>query len=417
MKSPRPFAHAVVTVCLLFILSNLASAQSLNAPVLPGTTLSWETARGAQSSLHDDVAGQDATREMDLEETSEQESAAAAVDEPEPPLEITPELERLRDKIRMCLRHYYQAEDTATRSPWGVMHSLIGYGVDTELIVGPRRVNAIGWLCWNGSCRGMKLLYVENGQLSIKNGPGYQGHEGQFLSMLAQSRVKIDYPMRASGQELSVADLVEYEKLTCRPRSELTFKLIGLSHYLESDATWTSRTNEPWSIPRLIREELAQPINGVTCGGTHRLMGFSFAVHTRKKRGEPIDGEWARAEKYVDAYLEYAFKLQNRDGSFSTQWLKRRENSGDPARQIQTTGHILEWVVYSLPKEDLTNPRVIRSVDFLATLLLRQRNTEVEVGPLGHAIHALSIYNERVFGEQPGKRSDLLVRRPSNAGR
>jgi len=155
----------------------------------------------------------------------------------------------------------------------------------------------------------------------------------------------------------------------------------------------------------------------VTCGGTHRLMGFSYAVRTREKRGEPIDGEWARAKKYVDSYLEYAFKLQNRDGSFSTEWLKRRANSREPARQIQTTGHILEWVVYALPKDDLDNPRVIRAVDFLATLLLRQRNKDVEVGPMGHAIHALSLYNERVFGEKPGKRAEMLVRRNGNTGR
>ena len=51
---------------------------------------------------------------------------------------------------------------------------------------------------------------------------------------------QIDYPMRVDGHDFTVADLVEYEKLTCRPKSELTFKLIGLAHYLDSDATWTS---------------------------------------------------------------------------------------------------------------------------------------------------------------------------------
>jgi hypothetical protein len=146
-------------------------------------------------------------------------------------------------------------------------------------------------------------------------------------------------------------------------------------------------------------------------------MGFSYAVRTREKRGEPVDGEWSRAKKYVEDYLQYAFKLQNRDGSFSTEWLKHRANSGDPARQIQTTGHILEWVVYALPKEDLDDPRVVHAVDFLSTVLLRQRNSDPEVGPLGHAIHALSLYNERVFGEKPGKRAELLVRRPRNTGR
>jgi hypothetical protein len=400
-------AKLVVSVCLMLGASATVFAQSASMPL-------WDQHASAHESLQDEQADQQ-------QETAEAETQSTADDvlaEVEPEIEMTPELERLREKVRTCMRIYYQPENTATRSPWGVMHSLIGYGVDTELIVGRQRVNAIGWLCWNRPCRGMRLLYIDNsGNLSVKDGPGYQGHEGQLLAMLAQSRVKIDYPMRVGGRELTVADLVEYEKRTCRPRSELTFKLIGLAHYLESDATWTSKTGEPFSIPRLIREELAQPINGVTCGGTHRLMGFSYAVRTRQKRGEPIDGEYKRAKKYVEDYLEYAFKLQNRDGSFSTQWLKRRANSRDPARQIQTSGHILEWVVYALPKDDLDNPRVIHAVDFLTTLLLRQRNNDPEVGPLGHAIHALSLYNERVFGEKPGKRAELLVRRTGNSER
>jgi hypothetical protein len=405
-------AKVIACLCVVICCSTLALAQS-------GSSRPWEPGVAARASLQDQDAAQD-TSETDAAEAaaSDVELEPGAVASTEPEIEITPQLERLRDRIRTCMRFYYQAENTATRSPWGVMHSLIGYGVDTELIVGRKRVNAIGWLCWNGPCRGMRLLYIDNsGQLSIKNGPGYQGHEGQFLAMLAQSRVKIDYPMKVNGQDLTIADLVEYEKRTCRPRSELTFKLIALAHYLESDATWTTTTGEPFSIPRLIREELAQPINGVTCGGTHRLMGFSYAVRTRQKRGEPIEGEWERAQKYVEDYLEYAFKLQNRDGSFSTEWLKHRANNRDPARQIQTTGHILEWVVYALPKDDLDNPRVIHAVDFLTTLLLQQRNSDPEVGPKGHAIHALSLYNERVFGEKPGKRAEMLVRRNRNTGR
>jgi hypothetical protein len=395
-----------IVVCLSLVLLTSSDAQSATPPP-------WDQQEAAHGSLQDPLANQQESADQIDQQTPEQMST-----DTEPEIEITPELERLREKVRTCLRFYYQPENAATRSPWGVMHSLIGYGVDTELIVGRKRVNAIGWLCWNGPCRGMRLLHIDgSGNLSVKHGVGYEGHEGQFLSMLAQSRVKIDYPMRVDGRELTVADLVDYEKRTCRPRSELTFKLIGLAHYLDSDATWTTDAGEAFSIPRLIREELAQPINGVACGGTHRLMGFSYAVRTREKRGEPVDGEWARAKKYVEDYLQYAFKLQNRDGSFSTQWLRHRANSGDPARQIQTTGHILEWVVYALPKDDLDDPRVVHAVDFLSTLLLRQRNSDPEVGPLGHAIHALSLYNERVFGEKPGKRAELLVRRPRNTGR
>ena len=68
-------------------------------------------------------------------------------------------------------------------------------------------------------------------------------------------------------------------------------KLIGLVHYLPPDTTWKNNMGQTFDIPRLIREELKQPIVGAACGGTHRLMGFSYAVQKRKKQGLPITGQ------------------------------------------------------------------------------------------------------------------------------
>ena len=126
-------------------------------------------------------------------------------------------------------------------------------------------------------------------------GPGVQGHDGQFLSLLALSKVPIDYGLKVGGEVFTVADLVEFEKRTCLPKTELSFKLLALVHYLDSDAAWQNQDGEDWDIPRLIKEELAQPVIGGTCGGTHRMLGLSYAVRKREKRGEPIDGQWVKA--------------------------------------------------------------------------------------------------------------------------
>ena len=220
----------------------------------------------------------------------------------------------------------------------------------------------------------------------------------------------IDYPIIVSGKRMSVADLVQYEQLNCRPKSELTFRLIGLSHYLDSDETWKDKRGGPWDIPRLIREELAQPINGVTCGGTHRLMGFSYAVRRRQQSGRPVTGQWQRAQKYVSDYHRYTFRLQNRDGSFSTAYFRQRENRPDIKRRLETTGHILEWLVFSLPTDQLDEPHTIRAVEYLADLMFKYRNTKLPVGPLGHAVRSLVLYEERVFGIEPGQRSLQLAK-------
>lgn len=361
---------------------------------------------------------QDATALDKLGEKVSQNAPAETSDEanlePARRMELTAELLALRDRLRDVLAYHIQRpEAVERRSPWGIMHALIAYGVDTDVTVGGRNVNAIGWLCWNGPCRGQQLMYLQNGKLQMKVGPGVQGHEGQFLAMLAQSRVRADYPIRVEGQSFTVQDLIEYEKLTCRAGTELTFKLIGLAHYLDSDAQWKSAWGETWDIPRLIREELAQPVIGAACGGTHRMMGFSYAVRRREKSGRPLTGQWLRARKYVDDYHEYTFKLQNADGSFSTNWFAGPGAYGTIDRKLETTGHILEWLVYSLPQEQLTDPRVIKAVTFLTDMMRDNLEYEWEIGPKGHALHALAIYDERLFGGQPGKRRVELAQQRS----
>jgi hypothetical protein len=358
--------------------------------------------------------GESTTDEDDSSKSEPKAAESKAADDtdadPLAEASLTDEQLELRDRLRQCLAHYYfRPENVATRSPWGSMHWMLSYGVDSQLIAGPKRVNAIGYLNYNGVCNGQRLFYLSGGKLQAQVGVGVQGHAGQYLAMLAQSRVKADYPMLVDGQKFTVADLIEHEKLTCRPASELTFKLIALSHYLKSDDKWTSNDGQQWDIPRLIKEELAQPINGAACGGTHRMTGFSYAVRKREQRGELIEGQWKRAKKFVEDFHEYTFKLQNPDGSFSTEWFVMRAEHGDIGRRLQTTGHITEWLAFSLTKEQLAEPRMVKSVDYLTTIMLEHRNEKWSIGPLGHAIHALAIYDERVFGGKPGTREQQLA--------
>ncbi len=332
-------------------------------------------------------------------------------------LELTEELIKLREDVRRVLSYYRERpESAAKRSPWGVMHSLIGYGADTDLIVNGKKANAIGWLSWNGNCRGQQLFYVKNEKLGVRQGPGVQGHHGQYLAMLAQSRVTTKNSIKVGDQEFTMDDLIEYEQLGCKPQSELTFKLIALSYYLDSDASWKSSTGQDWDIARLIKEELAQKVIGVACGGTHRMMGFSYAVRMREKEGKPLDGQWGRAKKYVEDYQNYTYRLQNRDGSFSTSWFEGRGAKADIQRRLQTTGHILEWMVFSLQREQLKDPRLVKAVRYLTNLMWRYRNTEWEIGPKGHAIHALALFDQRVFDARVGDYAPELAKKKTQDG-
>ena len=323
----------------------------------------------------------------------------------EPLARITRQMSYLQPRLSKTLRFYADRPlNTKDDSAWSIMHSILGYGVNGTVAVGGkkgRRTSAVNWMCWNNPCANRRLLYLEDGYIKGIEAAGSQGHPGQFLAMLAQINLKRDYPLRVQGQVFTIEDLINSEMYTCRSDKEVTFKLIALAHYLKSDAKWRNEQGEIWDIPKMIEIELSQPVNGAACGGTHRVMAISYALRTREMRGEPVDGVYLRARSYVRDYQRYAMSLQNRDGSYSSDWFKRRSDWGDKDRQLQTTGHILEWLCYSLPRNELSDPRIVRAVEFLNHLMTRHRYHEWEVGPRGHALRALSLYYKRVYERQP----------------
>lgn len=338
---------------------------------------------------------------------------SVADEEPEVEKPLAPEVRALQPRIARVLNYYYkyQPSDASKHDVWETMHGFLPWGVDALIRTPQYRqpVSTIGWICWNKPCRGHRLFEVNNGKLEAKQGPRVQGHHGQFLAMLAQSYVPPSYEIQVDGQSFTVADLIEFEKETCQPKSELTFKLISLSYYLPADATWTSRDGQEWSLERLLKEEITQKVVGAACGGTHRLTGIAFAVASRKKAGLPMDGPWAKAEEYLNAYHQHSFQIQNRDGSFSTNWFEGRGMDRDIDRRLQTSGHILEFLIFSLPKEELTSPEIVRAVNYITTIMEQNPKHDWSIGPKGHALHALVLYDQLVFGTKPGSRTEEIL--------
>lgn len=379
------------------------------------------TAPGAKPAVSAKTFTTNAATDTDREEDSaesEKKSIAdrSLVDGPPSPLPpLSQNQKNLRAKIRRVIKSYYTRPlNSRDNDPWELMHGMLAYGVHSKIRQGGpsgETITLVGWLCYNKPSKGFTLLYLtpEN-ELRAKQGVGLQGHMGQFLAMLAQCQVSPDYPIRVRNTEFSINDLIEAEQKTCYAKSELTFKLIALMHYLDSDASWVNDQGQSWDIPRLIREEMAQPIRGAACGGTHRLSGLSLAARTRVRRSEPLDGDYLRAAQFVEKYQNYAFQLQNRDGSLSTEWFRGRGEEDDMDRRVKTTGHILEWLCYSLPDKDVRSGRTFAAANYLSTLLATNFNHEWEVGPLGHAIHALRLYDERVF--QPYDGQDDVAKKP-----
>lgn len=385
-------------------------------PVRTPTTSSAATARpNSMFNPDNEEVGKKATvdrRPADVETKRLFESTEAP-----PPL--TPEQEFLRKRVQNTLASYYQNWTLNTRdhTPWEVMHAIIAYGVDTRLNSNGRYTTAMGHLLFSGVSGGQSIVSLKNGRPYMQRGVGVQGHSGQFLAILAQSHLQRDYPLHVSGHDFTLEDLISAEQYDCESGTELTFKLIGLMHYLPSDATWTNFQGQTWSLDRLVREEIVQPIRGAACGGTHRLMGLAYAVRKREQRGEPITGIYEEARKYLEQYHKYTFGLQNSDGSFSTAWFVRRESRLDLDRRLQTTGHTLEWLCFSLSDEQLRDPRVTRAVRYVTDLLLDESGHQWEIGHLGHALHALQMYNERIYNGPMRSYERMVTRKPTKTVR
>ena len=410
------------------------SHDGVTPPPPPTPPAEADAADGGSDAVSSDNSRQSASADALASETDDEESEASAAapaaaapaiaptpEKPLPPL--TRQLTYVRSRVRGVLRGYYRKQlNSREHNPWEVMHGMLAYELQSRIRQGSPRgklITSIGWLCYNKPCKGQTLMHVtREGELRARYGVGLQGHLGQLLAMLAQCRVSPDYPILVGQHQFTIRDLIEAEKKTCYPDSELTFKLLAFQQYVDLDEKWVNDQGLEWDFPLLIREELAQPIRGAACGGTHRLSSLSLTVKARVRRGEPLDGEYARAAEFVNKYHQYAFQLQNRDGSLSTSWFRGRGDESDIDRRIKTTGHILEWLCYSLSDEELRDQRTLRAVSYLANLMASNYDNDWEVGPMCHAIHALMVYDERVF--QPYDRPGYAVSyrpRPSSSRR
>jgi len=358
----------------------------------------------AQEAGAQEAEAQEDEGKTDEAPATEPPDAAA----PAPERKLSPALVALRDRVRRTLKVYRgQMLSTRDNTATELMHACLAFGCDTEVYQnGPsgKKANGITTLCWNMPCAGFEPLVISDGRIAARVGYGVQERPSQLLAVLAQARVNSDYPMRVGEDIRSVADLIEHEKLACREGVDLSLTLMGLAYYVEDDATWTNGLDEPWSVERVVRQELAGEIGNVVAGETDRVMGLGYALSRRGKRGQPIEGQFLRAQAFIEQYHDYALKHQNSDGSWGARRVSGAGTTYDAAGPLHATGRVLEWLAVSLPEDRLEEAGVVRAVAYLDSLLangsfryhLRSQSTR-QIASVMHALHALVVYDERVF--------------------
>jgi hypothetical protein len=318
--------------------------------------------------------------------------------------ELSAEMAALRDRVRLALATYYQQSlNTRDNTVSDILQVCLAYGCQSEVLYGSEKLNGVTCLCWDYPCGDYQPLMVINGHVAARVGYGVQNEPSQLLAVLAMSRVPVDYPARVGNKVRTVADLVASEKLNCRAGIGQPFRLIGLSYYVPGKQSWTNDRGEPWNLERLIRDELAQPDAESSVAGTDRLLGLSFAVAKLVKVRAPL-GDLGRAKKFIEDYQQFAFRVQNSDGSWHPLFFAALGTSGDWQATLYATSHILEWLAISLPVDQLEKPELVRTVEYVTTRLTNQ-STQWNAAALSgknldavmHALHALSVYDERAF--------------------
>jgi hypothetical protein len=304
------------------------------------------------------------------------------------------------------------------------MDYCLSYGCKAEITLakstGNKRENAIACLCWNIPCAGYELLKVCDGQIVARLGYGAQQRPSQFLAMLAFAQVQPSYPLRVGETQQTVANLVEAEKLQCRTGIDLSMTLIGMSHYADA-TTWKNDLGEEWSVERLLREEIDKPAVASPTEGIDRLLGIAFALRNRKQHNLPIEGDFERAEKYLEKLHAFAWNLQNPDGSWGY-YLSRQGKNPEEATALSSTAYVMEWLVLSLLEELLEDARIIAGVNNLLLFVNGnqfQRDAAglatQEIGSYTRALHAISLFNDRYLSVGEEDKSSLKPKATESA--
>jgi hypothetical protein len=320
---------------------------------------------------------------------------------------LSVELYPLRDQVRKTLaQHARQSFNTRQNTVTEVLDYCLSYGCNTEITLtgssGGKRENAIACLCWNIPCSGYEPLKLCHGRIVARLGHGTQMRQSQFLSMLAFARVQPSYPLRVGEIQQTVADLVDLEKMQCRSGTDLSMTLVGLSYYLDAPS-WKNDIGEQWSLERMIKEELDQPARSTQNGGLDRLLGLAYAVNHREQHNSSIDGQFARANKYLNEMHAFTLSLQNPDGSWGY-FLSSRGKNPDESASLRSTAYVMKWLAVFLPEEQLEDPRLIAGIKYLLQSINSNRSLRdiaslatQEINSYSHTLQVLSLYNDRCF--------------------
>jgi hypothetical protein len=325
----------------------------------------------------------------------------AAVTQPDDPAD--PVLRRVEEAIRITKRRFLNAEPIGPNNPhtpWQIMHGLLALRHDLELKTNRGMVNAVEWISKDPVYRGehwfLKTRFGGCGHPFSK--PYYfEGHVNQFLALMTMANLPLDHKFEVGGgQSVTMQDMIRHAQMMVNANEEISWTLWFLTHYIEPDATWVNSQGKRWSMEMLVRLQTDDEVTSAPCGGTHGLFALAYARNAYLQKHRKLSGVWIEADQKIERALALAKSMQNRDGSFSSHFFREAGWSQEPEERLKASGHMLEWIMMALPQQQLSQKWVQSGAYSVANDLVRFSNSEVDPGPLFHALHAITLYRERM---------------------
>ncbi|MDR2115731.1 MAG: hypothetical protein LBP87_05055 [Planctomycetaceae bacterium] len=326
----------------------------------------------------------------------------------------------LKKSIRTTLiANMKRALTTQNNTPGDVLLMALPYGAEAKIYqptvlmdsrdkTAPKGsyIYSIGTLCWNYPCSGKMLLRSDGKRVFARVGSGFQRRPASFLALLAMSNIMPNYELKVNGGTYSIGHLIASEKAAVSKGVNMSMTLVGLSFYGEAGDQWKNEMGETWNIERMVTEELNRSIDQGSSEVTDWLLGLTAAVKLYEEEGKAIRGPMALAKRQLGTYHEFVLSVQNDQYLWHPKFFLFKGTNSDVYETLYSSGHILRWLLLSLSDRELKDPRVTRAVTSLMSNVNRiPMNvttgvlTDRQLEALALSLHALSIYNQRVFGD------------------
>lgn len=300
-------------------------------------------------------------------------------------------------------------------TPWQIVHGLLALRLDYQLKYRNQRVNAIDWISDGATFRGAPWFEVteHGGRAHPFNGTPYEfeGHVNQTLAVLSMCQLPLTHEFRTpDGQVITMQQMVDHAKMNVSSHVEITWTLWFLTQYVDQDEEWMNKDDEPWSMERLVRMQVKDSPYDSPCGGTHGMFALAYARNAYYLKHGELRGAWLEADQKLQRYLVASQRMQNRDGSFATNWFKSTGHSTEFNERLKYSGHMLEWIVVALPKSRLKEQWIRAAVQSLCYDLIRNSRAPADCGPLYHALHSLVLYREQMSPKSTPSTEPLVTK-------